>query len=193
MRFFILIFVLLGSHLIELIPNTSLAAMLITVGIKLAHPKEFVHTFKIGKEQLLIFLVTIFFTIYDDLLIGIGAGIVLKMVIHLINGVPVSSLFKAAMKVEQVGEVHVVKIFKSAVFTNYLGIKNCLDGLPKGATVRIDLSQTKLVDHSVMESLHHFQHEYEGTGGHVEIQGLEDHRPVSEHEFAARKNVSVVV
>jgi MFS superfamily sulfate permease-like transporter len=32
--FFILLFVLLASHLIELIPNTALAAMLITVGIK---------------------------------------------------------------------------------------------------------------------------------------------------------------
>ena len=76
--FFILVFVLLASHLIELIPNTALAAMLITVGIKLAHPKEFIHTFKIGKEQLAIFLVTIFLTMYEDLLVGIGAGILLK-------------------------------------------------------------------------------------------------------------------
>jgi len=37
-----------------LIPNTALAAMLITVGIKLAHPKEFIHVFQIGKEQLAI-------------------------------------------------------------------------------------------------------------------------------------------
>lgn len=64
--FFILGFVLLASHLIELIPNTALAAMLITVGIKLTHPKEFIHTFKIGKEQLAIFLVTIFFTLFED-------------------------------------------------------------------------------------------------------------------------------
>ena len=86
---FILVFVLLASHLIELIPNAALAAMLISVGIKLSHPKEFVHTFKIGKEQLAIFVVTIFFTMYEDLLVGIAAGIVLKMIIHVINGTPI--------------------------------------------------------------------------------------------------------
>lgn len=50
--FFILVFALAASHLIELIPNTALAAMLIAVGIKLAHPLEFINTFKTGKEQL---------------------------------------------------------------------------------------------------------------------------------------------
>ena len=55
----------------------------------MAHPKEFIHTFKIGKEQLAIFLVTIFFTLFEDLLVGIAAGIVLKMIIHLFNGTPI--------------------------------------------------------------------------------------------------------
>jgi MFS superfamily sulfate permease-like transporter len=61
--FFILSFVLIASHWIELIPNTALAAMLITVGVKLAHPKEFIHIFQIGKEQLAVFLVTIFLAV----------------------------------------------------------------------------------------------------------------------------------
>lgn len=52
---FILIFILVASRYIEMIPNAALAAMLISVGIKLAHPKEFIHTFQVGKEQLAIF------------------------------------------------------------------------------------------------------------------------------------------
>lgn len=190
--FFILIFVLLGSHLIELIPNTALAAMLITVGIRLAHPKEFIQTFKIGKEQLAIFLVTIFFTLFEDLLVGIAAGVVLKIIIHIINGTPISSLFKAPTQVSFTNNDYLVEIDKAAVFTNYFGIKNKLDAIPSGFNVTIDLKNTKLVDHSVMENLHHFQHDYEANGGTVRIIGLDEHSPVSSHHFAARKKVASV-
>ncbi|MFM2229519.1 MAG: hypothetical protein RL607_777 [Bacteroidota bacterium] len=189
--FFILAFVLLASHLIELIPNTALAAMLITVGIRLAHPKEFVHTFHIGKEQLLIFLITIFFTLYEDLLVGIAAGILLKMIIHAFNGTPLSSFFKAPTEVSFEGHEYLVEISKAAVFTNFLGIKRKLEEIPSGFKVTIDLKNTKMVDHSVMESLEHFKHDYESIdGGVVSIIGLEEHQPLSEHKLAARKKLS---
>ncbi|MDF2157354.1 SulP family inorganic anion transporter [Algoriphagus sp. CAU 1675] len=188
--FFILLFVLLATPVIEMIPNAALAAMLITVGIKLAHPKEFVNTFKIGKEQLAIFLVTIFFTIFEDLLVGIAAGIVLKMIIHLINGTPISSFFKAPTVVSFEGNEYLVEIDKAAVFSNFLGIKRKLEEIPAGFNVTIDLKNTKLVDHSVMENLHHFQHEYEEHGGTVKIIGLENHKAVSSHHLAARKLVN---
>lgn len=88
---FLLVFVLIATPVIEMIPNAALAAMLISVGIKLAHPKEFIHTFQIGKEQLAIFLITIVFTLVEDLLVGIAAGVVLKMILHLAQGTPISS------------------------------------------------------------------------------------------------------
>lgn len=184
---FMLIFVLVATPVIEMIPNAALAAMLITVGIKLAHPKEFINTFKIGKEQLAIFLVTIFFTIFEDLLIGIGAGILLKVIIHLINGTPISSFFKAPTIVSFEGNNYLIEINKAAIFSNFLGIKRKLEEIPAGFNVTIDLKGTKLVDHSVMENLHLFQHEYEDNGGTVKIIGLENHKAVSGHHLAARK------
>lgn len=185
--FFILVFVLVATPVIEMIPNAALAAMLITVGIKLAHPKEFVNTFKIGKEQLAIFLVTIAFTVFEDLLIGIAAGIVLKMVFHVINGTPISSFFKAPTVVSFDKNEYLVEIDKAAIFSNFLGIKRKLEEIPAGFNVTVDLKNTKLVDHSVMENLQHFQHEYEEKGGQVKIIGLENHKPVSDHKLAARK------
>lgn len=185
--FFILMFVLLAAPVLEMIPNAALAAMLISVGVKLAHPKEFVHTFKIGKEQLAIFLVTIFFTLFEDLLVGIAAGIVLKMIIHVVNGTPISSFFKAPTLVSFEGNNYLVEIDKAAIFTNFLGIKRKLDAIPSGFNVTIDLKNTKLVDHSVMENLEHFKHDYESQGGTVKIIGLENHKPLSDHELAGRK------
>jgi MFS superfamily sulfate permease-like transporter len=187
--FFILVFVLLASHLIELIPNTALAAMLITVGIKLTHPKEFIHTLEIGKEQLLIFIITILFTLGVDLLVGIGAGILTEIVVNLFNGKPLSAIFKAPTEVSFTDESYLVEISDAAVFTNFLGIKRKLEAIPPSFQVTIDLSKTHLVDHSVMENLEHFKQDYEREGGAVHIVGLDTHRAVSEHKAAARKKI----
>lgn len=190
--FFIFLFVLLATPILEMIPNAALAAMLITVGIKLAHPKEFIHTFKIGKEQLAIFLVTIFFTLFEDLLVGIAAGMVLKIIIHLINGTPISSLFKAPTIVSFEGDNYLVEINKAAIFTNFLGVKSKLEAIPYGFNVTIDLKKTKLVDHSVMENLEHFKHDYEANGGMVVIKGLDNHKSLSSHPLSSRKNKMVI-
>jgi MFS superfamily sulfate permease-like transporter len=184
---FLLVFVLVATPVIEMIPNAALAAMLITVGIKLAHPKEFINTFRIGKEQLAIFLITIVFTLVEDLLVGIAAGVVLKMILHLINSTPISSFFKAPTQVSFNDNQYLVEIDKAAIFSNYLGIKRKLEEIPAGFQVTIDLKNTKLVDHSVMENLHQFEHEYTENGGTVQIIGLENHKPVSAHALAARK------
>mgnify|MGYP006167810133 FL=1 len=187
--FFILVFVLLAAPLLELIPNAALAAMLISVGIKLAHPREFMHMLHIGKEQLLIFTVTVLVTLYEDLLIGIAAGMLLKMIIHSVNGTPLSSFFKAPTVVSFEGNAYKVEINKAAIFSNFLGIKRKLEEIPPGYQVTIDLKKTKLVDHSVMENLEHFKHDYEGhhDGGSVTIIGLDNHKSLSSHPKSSRK------
>jgi MFS superfamily sulfate permease-like transporter len=53
--------------------------------------------------------------------------------------------------------------------------------------VTIDLTNTKLIDHSVMENIHHFEHEYTQHGGTVRVIGTENHSPMSGHQHAARK------
>lgn len=186
--FFMLAFVLLAVRYIEMIPNTALAAMLISVGIKLAHPREFIHIFQIGKEQLAIFLVTIFFTLYEDLLVGIGAGIALKFALHILHGAPVSALFKIPALVSfDENDNYLIEVQKAALFSNWLGLKAKLEAIPAHMHVTIDLSKTRLVDHSVMENLHHFEHDYIAAGGTVILTGLDEHKPLSNHKLAVRK------
>ena len=189
--FFLFVFVVFASPLIELIPNTALAAMLIAVGIKLAHPKEFIHIFQIGKEQLLIFLVTIFFTLFEDLLVGIAAGMLVKIIVHVINGEPIANLFKSPALVSFIDNNYLVQVEKSALFTNYLSLKAKLDAIPLEMHVTIDFSKTKLVDHSVIENIEHFASDYAKSNGTVEIIGLHEHKPLSSHKLAARRNLSL--
>ncbi len=82
-----------------------------------------------------------------------------------------------------------MEISKTAVFSNYLGIKRKLEEIPYGFNVVIDLENTKLIDHSVMENLHLFQLDYENNGGIVKFIGIDSHRQFSKHQFAGRKKV----
>jgi len=189
--FFLLAFLLLAASLIELIPNTALAAMLISVGIKLAHPKEFIHIFQIGKEQLAVFLVTIFFTLFEDLLVGIAAGIVLKIIFHLYHGASLRSLFSAQASVSFNGKDYLLEVEKSAIFTNFLGIKSRLEAIPQGMNVTLDFTKTTLVDHNVLESVYQFKEEYRNAGGTIKMIGLENHIPLSDHKTATRVNSKV--
>lgn len=184
---FLLLAVLVAVPVIEMIPNAALAAMLTFVGFKLAHPKEFIHMWHLGKEQFLIFTATIIATLATDLLVGVGTGIVLKIIIHLINGAPLKYLFKAPISLSSVGENYIIEIEKASVFTNYLPLKTRLDSIPQHMNVTIDLTHTKLVDHTVMNNLHNFKHDYESEGGTVQIIGLHEHKTVSHHHLAARK------
>jgi MFS superfamily sulfate permease-like transporter len=183
---FLLLFVLMAIPLINLIPNTALAAMLISVGLKLAHPKEFVHIFKIGKDQLAIFIVTILITLFQDLLWGIGAGILLKIIFHLLNGAPLKSLFSVVAGVSFNGSNYLIEVEEVAAFTNFLGIKSRLKAVPAGMNLTIDFSKTIFVDHSVLDNIEIFKKEYVEKGGTVQVIGLDQHKPTSDHPLASR-------
>lgn len=186
---FLLLFVLMALPFIQLIPNTALAAMLISVGLKLAHPREFIHIFKIGLDQLIIFIITILFTLLQDLLVGISAGILLKILFHLINGAPFKSLFSVTACVSFNDKEYRIEVEKVAAFTNFLGIKSRLKAVPKGMNLTIDFSGTVFVDHSVLDNIEAFCKEYQTKGGTVEVIGLENHKPTSSHPQASRVKI----
>ncbi|MFM7193884.1 MAG: SulP family inorganic anion transporter [Bacteroidota bacterium] len=184
---FLLIAMLLFIPIIEMIPNTALAALLIAVGYRLASPNEFFKVYKIGSEQLVIFVVTILATLATDLLIGVGTGILVKFLFHVLNGAPVKSLFKAKYHYEQDGDVHKVQILDSAIFSNLLGLKKVFEVIPQGKSVRIDFAHAQIVDHTFMEWLHHFQDSYEHSGGTVALDNFDRFKPLSSHPLATRK------
>ena len=184
---FILLFVLFASQFLELIPNCALAAMLISVGIKLAHPKEFAHVYHIGKEQLAIFIITIFFTLYEDLLVGIFAGIVLKMIFHIFNGVPIKNFFTTPVSVSFIDGHYILKLEGSAVFTNYLRLKDKLDAIPPQQKVTIDATEVQLIDHNTLAAMEQFEKEYTEDGGKFEFVGLDNMKPLSNHGLSTRK------
>lgn len=191
---FLLAFVLLLPTVIRLIPLTALAAMLVFTGFRLASPKEFVHTYKIGVEQLVVFVTTIAVTLCTDLLIGVGSGVLLKLVLHVLNGAPLSSFFRAAVVAAETDDgVTVLKVRKAAVFSNWLGLKNAITkAVANRDEVLVDLSEARLVDHSTMEKLHQLEQELASAGKALHVTGLEHLKALSTHPLAARKGAARV-
>lgn len=183
---YLLVFVALASPLIEMIPNAALAAMLIYTGFRLASPKEFKKTWHIGWDQLIIFLVTIILTLATDLLVGIFAGVVVQFLLHLVSGASVKGLFKSNFEIDQQDGSYVVKVKDAAIFSNYLSFKKCLDTIESGKKVVFNFDHAHLVDHTLLEHLHHFEEDYHNGGGHVVMQGLGKHKPHSDHPLATR-------
>ncbi len=185
--FFLLVAMLLFIPVIEMIPNTALAALLIAVGYRLASPNEFFKTYRIGAEQLVIFVVTIIVTVSTDLLVGVGAGIAMKFIYHLFNKVPFSNLFKAKFEYTKNGDEYIVRVKESAIFSNLLGFKKFFNSLDKSKRITVDFSEAHLIDHSFMEFLHHMEEECQHAGGSLVSMGFERFKTFSNHPLAARK------
>ncbi|MEN8827582.1 MAG: SulP family inorganic anion transporter [Flavobacteriales bacterium] len=184
---FLLLAMIFMIPIIELIPNSALAAMLIFAGYRLAAPKEFIHTYKVGIDQLAIFLVTIIITLAEDLLLGILAGIMVKFIIHISNGVKISNLFRAKFEIiEQNEETH-MKIEGAAVFSNLIGFKKQLSSNLRSEKLIIDFEQTHYIDHSFMSFIQKFKDEKTDKGMVIQLVGLEGHQKFSDHPLSTRK------
>jgi MFS superfamily sulfate permease-like transporter len=189
----LLAFVLLLPKLIHQIPLASLGAMLVYTGFRLASPRTFWETYKIGVPQFITFVGTIVVTLATDLLVGIAAGILIKLVCHVIQGAPVWRLFRARIETPPaLNGVAVVQVKEAAVFSTWLSVASAVRKAAKTSDrVVIDLSQTRLVDHSVMEKLHELEVDLQRDGKQLEVVGLEQHVPCSAHPHAARRRPRV--
>ncbi len=184
---FLLAFVALVPALIDRIPLAALAAMLVFTGFRLASPAEFIHMYKIGREQFIVFVSTIIGVLATDLLVGICIGILVKAIIHVINGAPIGSLFKPSMKVDSAGEDSAsIKVSNSALFSTWIALKNRISA-QSAKSVVVDMSDTKFVDHTVMANLEALAKEFAESDRELSIAGLDGHRSLSDHPLAARK------
>ena len=186
---FLLVCVTFIPMLLHRIPMAALAAMLIYTGFRLAHPSEFMNVLRIGREQLVIFAVTLLAVLATDLLIGIGIGILTKIVIHLSNGVPLHSLFKPEIQIaDDDGTTVRIVAYKSAVFSNWIPIRRQIErvGLLERKHIEFDVAETQLVDHSVMDKLHEMALDFEQQGLQFKVIGLDSHRPMANHTYSAR-------
>jgi MFS superfamily sulfate permease-like transporter len=183
---FLLLSLALIPNLLQEIPLAALAGMLIYTGFRLASPKEFAHVYKIGPEQLVLFVVTLVVTLASDLLIGVGVGMLLKVAIHLKNGARLRTLFRAIVEEERNGSELVLRVHEAAIYTNFLGLKRRLQSLDESIdSVVIDFQNAWVVDHTVLDKLHTIGRSW--SNRRLTLIGLDGHETSSNHHLAARR------
>jgi len=187
---FLLIFVALFPKLIHEIPLSSLAALLVFTGFRLASPKEFAKTLEVGIDNFAVFVTTIIGVLATDLLVGVAIGIAAELIIHLIRGLKFDNIFSIAFHIHQIGpDTFHISVRGAAVFSNFISLKSLLANFPSKKQVFFDLSDADLIDHTVMEFIHHFKEEYNLAGGYSEIVGLDNHHSYSDHHLAVRRRM----
>jgi MFS superfamily sulfate permease-like transporter len=184
---FLLLFVALVPGLLNEIPLAALGAMLIYTGLRLASPKEFVRTFRIGADQLGVFVTTLVVTLATDLLLGVAAGIALEVAMQLKRGAPITHLFRSHTDTHDIEEARVLRVSRAVMFTNYISLRRKIDEMAADCTsVVIDLTEASPVDHTALEKLHRLRDEWQRNGRTLEIRGLDTHSQSSQHELASR-------
>jgi len=189
---FLILFVLIFAPVLRSIPLAALAAILVHTGYKLASPKVFKHAYDQGVEQLLFLSSTLLITLFTDLLYGIFGGILITLTLQmLLAKVGFLRFFKmiytSGSKVYHLENgTYSVKLKGIANFLYALKLDKLLKDIPNGSNVIIDLSQTRLVDLSIMENIIDFKRVHDDFGGKVSLIGLDNHVASTNHNRALK-------
>ena len=153
--FFLLISIILIPSLLNKIPLSVLAAVLLIVGYKLAKPGLFLQMYRLGWKQSIPFTVTVLGIVFIDLLYGIGLGLAVGVVVILIKSFQNSHFLHIEDKSN--GE-HKIKmtLAEEVTFFNKGAILKELDNLPKATFLEIDVRKTRYLDNDIIEILDDF-------------------------------------
>lgn len=140
-------------HVMNMIPLSSLAAILFLVGYKLATPALFKTMASKGWEQFVPFMITIVGIVFTDLLMGIGIGLAVALFLILRKNFNTPFSFK---KEEISGELITIKLSENVTFLNKAGIMQALNAVPPGSKVFVDGKSSEYIHLDVLEIIDDF-------------------------------------
>jgi MFS superfamily sulfate permease-like transporter len=166
--------------LLNKIPLSALAAILLLTGYKLAKPSVFTSFWKAGKYQFVPFIVTVIvilsidlFNISDfvnngsiivdlfkglkgkGLIIGVLAGILTATGAILHGNLKNSYYFHKEN--HQEGDIIKIRLSEEVSFLNKAAVRETLDHMPENSSVVIDASNTTYIDYDVLELIKEFR------------------------------------
>lgn len=142
--------VLLIPQVINLIPKSALAAILIFTGYKLARVALFKEFFARGWDQFIPFVVTIASILFLDLLKGVGVGLLVGLFYV------VRSNFRSAIISVESGTDHLLRLRKDVSFLNKPLVKRYLEAIPPNTHLIIDVTRADFLDQDVVDGIDAF-------------------------------------
>jgi MFS superfamily sulfate permease-like transporter len=153
--FFILGFVAFLPQLLNLVPRASLAAILLIVGFKLAHPSAFKAMWSAGLNQFAPFLVTILFIVFKDLLWGVSIG--LTVAILEILYINYRKPYLVNIDQNTADNIYHFQLAEDVTFLHKASILDTLNRVPPGSNVIIDGSKSISIHPDVREIISDFE------------------------------------
>ncbi|KOY51580.1 SulP family inorganic anion transporter [Polaribacter dokdonensis] len=153
--FLLLISVILIPTLLNKIPLSVLAAILLIVGYKLAKPALFKKMWDLGWKQFIPFTVTVVGIVFTDLLVGIALGLAVGIVIILIKSFQNSHFLHIEDKSDGKNRIKMT-LAEQVTFFNKGAILNELDRLPENTYLELDVRKTIYLDNDIIEILEDF-------------------------------------
>lgn len=157
---------------LNMVPLSSLAAILFVVGYKLAKPSVMKAMYRKGPAQFIPFAVTILGILFTDLLIGIGLGLAVAIIQILWNNYKTPYHFDPETYKE--GEPVNIQLAEDVSFLNKAGIMKTLYDLPDSIHVVIDASKAQNVHPDVLEIIHDFSENAKTRDITLELVGLRE-------------------
>lgn len=151
----LLLAVLFFVPLLNLIPYSVLAVILIRTGYNLAKPKMILAVYRQGREQFLPFIVTVVAILFTDLLIGvlIGCGYAFYFLIK--------HTYEAGFTVRESQSGHnkrfAIKLDSNVSFLNKKRMLEALDKIPEYSEVVIDGTDSVYIDRDILEIIQEFR------------------------------------
>ena len=146
----ILIAAALIPFLLNKIPLSAIAAILIVTGYKIARINLFKEMHQKGLNQFIPFCITIIAILFSNLLFGIAIGIIAS-IIFIIRG-----NFKSAILMIQDNNQYLIRFRKDITFLNKAIIKQKLESLPNNSFVLIDIKKADFIDKDVIDEINDF-------------------------------------
>lgn len=145
-----LVCVMFIPGILNKIPLSALAAVLIFTGYKLAKVSLFRDFYSKGWDQFIPFVVTILAILLTDLLIGIVIGIAVGLFFM------IRSNFRSSVMVVHDASHYLIRLRKDVSFLNKPIIKKKLEDVPGNASVLIDATRADYIDKDVIEEINNF-------------------------------------
>jgi len=170
----LLLCVALLPTLLNRIPLSCLAAVLIMTGFKLASPKLFRQQWKAGLDQFLPLLITVVAILLTDLLIGILIGLGFSILFILRSNLrsPMSRTIEKHLG----GDVLHIELANQVGFLNRVALWKALEEVPSGGHVLLDARRADYIDADVLAVIREYEEEVAPVHGvAVSLIGFKPH------------------
>jgi len=172
----LLVCVIAVPTILNQIPLSALAAILIVIGLKLASPKLFKQMWSEGKDQFLPFIITIIAIVFTDLLIGVLIGLAVSIGFILRNNA--QRPLKKIMEKHVGGDVMRIVLGNQLTFLGRSALDDALRSVPRGGHIMLDAQNTDFIDPDVRDLITDFRDTTcKALGVELSLKGFKDQYP----------------